>query len=214
MKRVAVLLAFFALLSAACSDNSKKNEATTTTTTAIEIVQTVRASVDWQARTVSISDSRGYTIEFCDGAGPLLCVRKPGEEVLGVIELISRTDGADLTRVGAPDWAEDFIASIAADRAKGCDPAYKLTPDRTVGADVAGRPGFRYSFTGAINGRTVERVVGFGTVISGDLHILVLNALADNGCLNRESELPLTDAKRLEPVVAALASGSTNLPNP
>lgn len=214
MKRIALVMAL--LLAGACSSGSDHDDPSdnTTTSTAVEIVQPVRASVDWKARTVSISDSRGYTIEFCEGAGPLLCVSKPGEDVLGVIELISRTDGAELTRVGAPDWAEEFIASIAADRAKGCDPAYKLTPDRTIGADVAGRPGFRYSFTGAINGKTVERVVGFGTVIQGDLHILVLNALADNGCLNRESELPLADAKKLEPVVAALASGSTNLPNP
>lgn len=210
MKRVVLVLA---ILLTACNSGGEKDEAATPTTTTV-VPTPGFASVDWKARTVEFRKFlMEYSVNFCEGAGPLICVSLDGD-VLGVIELISRTDGSEFTKMGAPEWSERFIASIRSDRKRGCDPGYDLSPDKTIGATVAGRPGFRYSFTGRIKDRIVERVVGYGTVIKGDLHILVMNALADNGCLNRESELPLQDAKNLEPVLESMAAGSTNLPNP
>lgn len=203
MKRVALVIAL--LLAGACSSGSDKtDESSGDTTTTFTIPPRIEASVDWRARTVSVEGFDQYTIEFCEGAGPLLCVSKPGEDVLGVIELITRSDRS----FNAPS----FLADIERDRKQGC-PGYVMR-GKSRTADLAGVAGTHYSWTGELNGRTVEHVVGIAAVNNAGLHILVMNALADNGCLNRESELPLTDATKLEPVLVALAKGSTNLPNP
>ena len=187
------VFAFFWVLLAACSQSPQKNGATSTSTTTTEAPSNITATVDWRARTVEINGFSAYTIAFCEGAAPLLCVYDG--EIEGVIELVSRReDTFDAKR---------FLDDIEADRHKGC-PGYVMQRDSS-NED-------HYGFTGRLQNRIVERVVGVRVPSSSGLHLLVMNALADNGCLNRESELPLDVAKSLEPVLKALAKGSKDLP--
>jgi hypothetical protein len=172
----------------------------------------VTASVDWEARTVEVTGLDGYEIRFCEGEAPVLCVSRGGDWV-GAIELVSFPDGGSLLGRAVEAWAAELYDSTAADRAIGCGPAYDIVGDDPEPEPFAGGEGHRYGFTGTVNGRVVERTVGHVAVIDGDLHLLVVNALADDGCLGRESEVPVDAVDDLETVLAALAAGSTNLPD-
>jgi hypothetical protein len=199
-------LSLVLILLAACGGSGdSEGDAATTSTSAPTTSTTsgITASVDWTSRTISIAGPTPVDIRFCDGDGPFLCVRR-GAELLGSVEL-ARFDGevADFDA-----WAEDFYDSMAADRAVGCDPAYRLDGDDPEAAPVAGALGVRYGFVGRVRGVPVERVLGFAINDGGSLRILVANALADDGCLHRESELPLDAMDELEPVLAAVAAGS------
>jgi hypothetical protein len=200
-------LALVLILLAACggSGDSESDAATTSTTVRRTTSTTagITASVDWTARTLAITGPAPVDIRFCDGDGPFLCVSR-GDELLGSVEL-ARFDGevADFDT-----WATDFYDSMAADRIAGCDPAYRLEGADPEVAPVAGALGVRYGFVGRVRGVPVERVLGFAINDGGSLRILVANALADDGCLHRDSELPLDAMDELEPVLAAIAAGS------
>lgn len=192
-RRTLALLALLPL-AAACGGDGGAAASTTLAPATTAAAPGVTAAVDWTARTITVDGHDGPPVAFCEGAAPLLCVGEPGE-LLGVIALVT-------------------VAGGAADRREGCDPDVELEAHETADADVAGHDGFRYGLTASIGDRVVERVVGHGAVVGDDLHLLVLNALADDGCLARESELPLDVARQLEPVVAAIAAGSSGLPAP
>lgn len=200
-----------AAILAAC-DGSGAGSEQAATTTVPPAAPSVTASVDWEARTVEVDGLEGYEIEFCEGEAPFLCVSEDGEWI-GGIELAS-FPGDELLAGGAQAWLDDFLSTIADDRRRGCDPGFEVTGDDLEPAPFAGADGFRYGFTGTIGGRVVERVVGHAVVVGGDSHLLVLNGLADDGCLAREGELPVDAVDDLVPALAALAEGSTNLPSP
>lgn len=163
----------------------------------------VTASVDWAARTITLGGDTRFDVNFCEGDAPLLCITDDGVH-LGVLELAT-FDGpiADFD-----SWAGSFYETIETDRIAACDPTYVLDGEEPVVASFAGALGVRYGFVGRAGDRPVERVLGYAINDSGSLRILVANALADDGCLSRESELPLEVMDDLEPVLAAVAAGS------
>lgn len=195
------------ILLAACggAGDSERDAATTSATLPRTTSTTagLTATVDWTARTLVLSGAAPLDVTFCDGDGPFLCIGRDGA-LLGSVEL-ARFDGevADFDT-----WATDFYDSMAADRVAGCDPAYRLEGADPEVAPVAGALGVRYGFVGRVRSVPVERVLGFAINDGGALRILVANALADDGCMHRESELPLDAMDELEPVLAAVAAGS------
>ena len=209
----AALFASMVLLAACGSgrDAGAPAASSTSTSTSTPPGSAVTATVDWAARTVDLKGASGYEIRFCDGDAPILCVARDGE-LIGGIELVTFPGGAEALDDGADAWAADHYRTLTADRREGCDPAYELDPDEIEAVTFAGQQGYRYGFTGSIDGRPVERVIGIGAARGDDLHLLVLNALADDGCLAREGELDLTAAADLDRVLDALAAGSANLP--
>ena len=171
----------------------------------------VEAVVDWRVRAVEVTGAGEFAIEACEGDAPFLCVSRGGETI-GAIELATYPAGASALKDGPAVWAAELFDTVVADRRTGCDPTYRLAPLEIEELPFAGETGFRYGFTGSTDDGIVEEVRGHGVLIGGDLHLLVLNALADDGCLAREGELPLDAVEDLTPVLAALAAGSTNLP--
>jgi hypothetical protein len=157
------------------------------------------ATVDWAARTIEVDLDSPFDVNFCEGDAPLLCVTDDGEQ-LGVIELATFPGEVD----DLDAWAASFYDSVRADRVAACDPGYEL-----VGDDVTEAGGWgRYGFTGSVD-EPVERVVGYARNVAGSLQLIVANALVDDGCLSRESELPLDVMDDLEPLLAAIVEGST-----
>ena len=195
---------------AACGDGGTQTTGRAAPTTAPIATVEIDAAVDWDARTVEVDGLDGYDIEFCDGDAPMLCVTRAGDPI-GIIELASFPDDEALA-AGIEAWSDELVTTIAEDRRIGCHPAFEVVGDEPRPAPFAGEDGYRYGFTGRIADRVVERVVGHVAAVGGTLHVLTVNALADDGCLARESELPLDAVVDLTPVLAALADGSTNLP--
>lgn len=163
----------------------------------------ITATVDWTARTITMDGDVAFDVNFCSGDAPLLCITDDGTQ-LGVLELASFPEPV----LDFDAWASSFYDSIASDRTAGCDPTYALDGDKPVAAPFAGALGVRYGFVGSAGGRPVERVLGYAINDAGSLRLLVANALADDACLARESELPLDVIDDLEPVLAAIAAGS------
>ena len=208
MKRFlpALLIVSLVFLTGCGGDDEPAKGATATT-----VLGRVSAEVDWVQRSVTVRDEDdGPDIRFCEGEAPLLCVERDGTH-LGVIELASYpADGID----DLAAWARAFYETMAADRSAGCDPAIEVVGDDPVRAMFAGHDGIRYGYTATIDGRPVERVLAHAAVVDGTLWLLTANALADESCLARESELPIDVMADLEPVLAGLAHGSELPPLP
>lgn len=202
LRRVLPLL--LVLTAAACgADDDPDDAAPSTTTTSTTAAPAVTASVDWTARTATV-EGTAYGVAFCEGDAPLLCLTSPEGESIGVIEHAWYDDVPDLE-----SFAEDFAASMTRDRTEHCDPAFELEPLETTPSTLFGTDAVRYGYTGSIDGREVERVVGHAADIGDELHIVTANFLADDGCLSREMELPIDAADELEPVLDAIVAGST-----
>jgi hypothetical protein len=164
----------------------------------------VTATVDWAARTITLDGATRFDVNFCEGDAPFLCVSDDGTP-LGSVELARFPDEVD----DFDEWAASFYDSIATDRVAGCDPAYALDGADPEVAPFAGALDVQYGFVGTVDGQPVERVLGYAINDAGSLRLLVANALADDGCLHREGELPIDAMDDLEPVLAAIAEGSS-----
>jgi hypothetical protein len=162
------------------------------------------ATVDWADRTIRFDGDTRFDVNFCSGDAPLLCVSDDGTQ-LGVIELATFPTAA----VDDFDaWADDFYSSVAADRQAACDASYSLDGDSPSPALVGGMSGVRYGFAGSVGDEEIERVVGYAVNAGDDLRLLVVNGLADDACLSRESEVPLGAMAEVEPLLEAIAEGS------
>lgn len=191
------------ILVGACGGDDDDEVVATTAPTPTTVP--VDVEVDWVERRIVVDGDVAFDLNFCDGEAPVLCVSRDGAQ-LGVLEL-GTYEGEAVADFDA--WADDFYESMRADRIAACDPDYELDGDVPRSAPFARRDGIRYGFTGLVDDRVVERVIGHAVNDGADLRVLVANALADDGCLARESELPLAVLDELEPVVAAIAAGSS-----
>jgi hypothetical protein len=176
------------------------------------------ASIDWRARTVSL-DAPGWTVAFCEGEGPFLCVSRDGRHV-GSVELLAwpvedyaaiasvlsagRGEGAALEAAAA-----DLLAVLIADRKIGVDPAYEVVGDEPATVPVAGKDGLRSGFRGVRDGRTLERVVQYRVIDADTLYLLSATGMfvADGGAAPL-GEFRLDDLEAFAPVLDRLAAGS------
>ncbi|HEX4905452.1 MAG TPA: hypothetical protein VFU93_08370 [Acidimicrobiales bacterium] len=201
LRRSLILLPI--LLVAACGRGGDGAVVAAPDPTTTQTPAALTATVDWAARTITVDGDVPFDVSFCDGEAPLLCITDDGTH-LGVLELATFPEA--VTDFDA--WASSFYDSIAADRTVGCDPTYALDGEKPVAAPFAGALGVRYGFVGQTEGRPVERVLGYAINDAGGLRLLVANALADDACLARESELPLDVIDDVAPLLAAIAEGS------
>lgn len=198
LRATAVVLA---LLVAACGGNDDNGASAPSTTSTS--APSVTATVDWVARTVTVDGDTRFDVAFCEGDAPLLCVSEGGAALGAVERSLFPSPVADLHA-----WARANYASFARDRSAGCDPDYVLDGENPSPAHFGEIDGVRYGFTGRVGGRIVERVTGYVASTDAGLDLLVANALVDDGCLSRQSELPVDVMDDLEPLLGALAAGS------
>jgi hypothetical protein len=205
VRRALLLCVLLAIVAACTGDDDEVLTDTTTSTTAA--ADPITAEVDWTARRISVDGDIPFDVNFCEGDAPMLCVVDDGS-MLGSIELLSYEDVID----DFAAWGNDFYASVEADRRTAC-PTYELHGDVPTTAPFAGAKGVRYGFTGTVADTVVERVIG---VVANDgagaVHLLVANALAENDeqtCLHKETELPIAAMDAIDPVLLALAAGSS-----
>jgi len=209
----AASLVLVAVLLAACGDDGDADRAaprpTTTTPTPTTTTTPPAAAVDWRARTVDADGvSESIDVAFCEGEAPFLCLSDAATgEHLGIVEHLDYPH-TDADTGALDEWAHLHYESVALDRTTHCHPDYRLERDDPTRADVAGADGIRYGFTGTIDGRVVEQTIGYAAVVDGRMHLIVANALADDACLARETELPVAVMADVEPLLAGLAAGS------
>ena len=182
--------------------------APSTTTTAAEPAAE-QLAVDWEARTVTPATVGPWTIRFCEGEAPLICLHRDGE-VAGAIEVntFPRDSFAD------PDLADIAAASVRtfqADRKEGCGTDYLVRADPVAPATVLGDPdGLRYGWTATKEGRVVERTRTYAATKDDTIVLLVAGALdADGGgCIPRMHEFTVEGLAAAEPTLDRLASAN------
>jgi hypothetical protein len=195
------------LLSACGAPSTGRDEAPTATP------QDAEGVVDWHRREVSLR-APGWSVEFCDGEGPFLCVERGGESV-GSVELLSvpLRSHALLTDVLARGGSErealeaaaaDFVAALGADRSSGLGEDYEMRADPPVEAVVMGKPGIRLSLEGRLADRVLERIVQY-RVIDGDTFYLL--AATGNGDV-WSGYFAVDDLQAFEPLFGEIAAAS------
>jgi hypothetical protein len=174
--------------------------------------------VDWEQRVVTLS-AEGWTLQFCEGDGPFLCVGHDGAHV-GSVELLGTPvqDHALIAGVlarggGAVEAlqaaAEQFVAALEGDRRTGIGAEYRLRRETAAPADVMGTQGLHLVVEGHVGDRIQERIVHYYAILGDTLYLLGATGMEGGGSLG---EFPLRELRAFEPVLSSIAAASRGAP--
>jgi hypothetical protein len=171
---------------------------------------TAGMAVDFRSRTVTSALPDGWTVAFCEGEGPFLCVDRAGE-FAGALELGSFAveDGFDPRA-----HAEDFIATFTLDRGQTCAD-HVLTPNPVEPVPFGQVEGISFGFRLAgPDGAVTEAVWVALAVEDGTAHFLTAKAYDHAGCPGtEEGAFSIADGEAFAPWLTTLYAG-TRLPAP
>ena len=124
----------------------------------------------------------GWIARACEGEAPLICISGPNGET-GLVELLQfQTDHATVQAL-----AEDFVASMATDRAAGCGDGYVIEAIPPTDAVVVEEEGVRFGYVGRTSdGALSERNVQHAILRDGQVTLLTAAAYAEGGCPGRD----------------------------
>lgn len=169
--------------------------AATTPTTAVPV------TIDWTDPDTVTELGEGWSVAACEGGATLLCVSRDGKEA-GVVEALAYPlesfDGYDPAATPADTLAliaEDFLASMKADRRAGCggDYHFEAMPPRDF--ILGGLPGISYGFVGTLgDGSPSELNLQYSTVINENLVLVVAAAYDEGGCPGKDELLSFDSA--------------------
>jgi hypothetical protein len=199
----------FVLLLSACRDAPAARE-----DNPVPVAEQTTGVIDWDRRAVSFR-APGWTIEFCEGDGPFLCVAGDGGRT-GSVELL-RTPvhyhsviadvlgrgGSEIEALQAA--AADFVAALSADRRVGLGEDYRMTAEAATEATVMGKQGLRVVVDGRIGDRILERVVHYHVIQRDTAYLLGASAAEGGGPLG---EFTIEELRGFEPVFARIAATS------
>jgi len=170
--------------------------------------------IAWGDPTAIVEPQPGWTAHACEGDAPLICVTGPGDET-GLVEVIRfpGTAGAD-EEASLLILADDFVASIRADRLAGCGDDYQVEALGTSDAVVSGASGLRFGFIGRTgDGAVSERNVQHAVMEGDDVVIITAAAYAAGGCPGRDDQ-PSFEPEALESFDRGLSALVAGLPLP
>jgi hypothetical protein len=170
--------------------------------------------VDWDGRVVSLQ-LPGWSVEFCEGEGPFLCVERDGEPV-GSVELLrtavqQHATLADVLGRGGSERdaleaaAAEFMAVLSADRRTGLAGAYQLSYEPATAATVMGKQGLRVVVEGRVGDRIIERIVHYYAIQRDTSYLLAATGNERSGPLG---EFSMDDLKAFEPLFGEIAAAS------
>jgi hypothetical protein len=206
--RVRRSLVGLALLLGACGDALPREDE-------VSGAQTSPAGVvDWDGRQVSLH-APGWTLAFCDGEGPFLCVAR-GDERIGSVELLrlpvrDHATIADVLGRGGNESEAleaatvEFLEVVSADRTATFGEAYRLRADPAAPAVVLGRPGVRLVAEGRRGEHVLERIVQYRVIDRDTVYLLAATGMDGGGPLG---EFATEDLRSFEPVFGAVAAAS------
>lgn len=174
-------LAALALLAAAACGNGEEAPAASSS-------PAPEADIAWEQMDSSV-ELNGWTVRSCPQATPVLCVERGGRPA-GHIRL------EDLPSLGQEasksiDQVQAMLAvrtntlyqSLEAERLERCGDSYEISTDRPVPVTVGGERGLKYGVRGTVDGRVVERTVGY-RVLRGPIETIVeATAIEPGGCI-------------------------------
>lgn len=184
-----------ALLLAACATSTPVAAPTETaapTMTASPSDAPAPSTIDWWTTDEVHDLGGGWTASRCEGDAPLICLEQDGETI-GAVEFMAFPI-ADPPTDDPVAWlrekADDFAATLVADRAIGCGDDYVLEfrESGQIGGD--GVTWITYSFTGTTaEGKVVEQGIAHLAVDGHVQTVLGANAYDPGGCMDTEGSL-------------------------
>ncbi len=162
-------------------------------TTAPTTTMPLPTVIDWDDRSTSVTLADGWTVAYCEGEAPFLCVSQDGE-VVGLVELFiadpltydvydpSRDDEANLRAMAAA-----FVAAFEEDRAAGCGADYLLEPLEPRTIALGEGTGLVYGFRGILgDGRPSELNLQYASLSHGRLILVVAAGYDEGGCPGKD----------------------------
>jgi hypothetical protein len=157
--------------------------------------------IDWDDRSTNVALPDGWTVTYCEGQAPFLCVAKDGD-VVGVVEIFI----ADPLTYDAYDPAADdetnlraiaaaFVDAFRDDRAAGCGSDYLLERIDPQLMDLGGVTGLVYGFRGTLgDGSPSELNLQYASLSHGRLVLLVAAAYDEGGCPGKDDMISFDSA--------------------
>lgn len=149
---------------------------------------TALADVDWSQDGSSVQ-VMGWTVRSCPQESPMLCVERDGEPA-GRIRMEDvpslgqeASNSADQLQAMLAVRTNTLYQSLAAERLERCGEDYEITTDRPVPVRVAGEPGLKYGISASLNGRVVERTIGYRVMRRPIETIIEATAVEPGGCV-------------------------------
>ena len=196
---------------AAAPPTSPSTSATPTSTASVAPL-----AIDWSGRTISPATVGPWSVRFCEGEAPLICLDRDGRPA-GAIErsefpvssipsLQQALEAKVTARAALAVLAQQTVETFAADRKEGCGTDYLVTAEPVVAQPVLGGEGVRYGWSARVGGEVVERSVTYAAVREGVLHLLVAGGLAEGGCVEKLGEFGVQDLEAALPVLDRVAA--------
>lgn len=170
--------------------------------------------VAWSDPDLSITVD-GWTIRRCATEVVALCVDR-GETPAGHVlmedlpsigeELTSSRDQVQAALAGR---TQTLYQLYRQNRAAACGPDYNVEAEVPKPVAVAGGAGLRYEASARMEGRVVERTIGFRVFRDGIETLIEATALQPGACLTPEDPtFGIGDLQSFEPVLNRIAAGS------
>jgi hypothetical protein len=203
-----VVASLLVLTFAACSDDDNGGASGGVTASPVPdpgpCLPNVEASppdggLTWQAIVPEpIPAPQGWSVQPDEGEGPFLSVSN-GSQTVGTVELLTipldtLTDPPFDPQRGLgelQEWAEAFYDVTREDREQEFGEGYAFEQDEPEPTDAGGFCAVRYAYRGSMDGRVLDRGVGYATYDSENLYLFFAsygsaNAAAGLGFLNAE----------------------------
>lgn len=174
-------LAALALLAAGACGNSDEAPAVSSS-------PAPEADIAWEQVGSSV-ELNGWTVRSCPQERAVLCVERDGRPV-GHIRL------EDLPSLGQEasnslDQVQAMLAvrtntlyqSLAAERLERCGESYEIDTDRPIPVTVGGEQGLKYGVRATVDGRVVERTVGYRVFRTPIETIIEVTAIEPGHCV-------------------------------
>ncbi len=222
-----MVLVALTILASACAtaDGSPTTTTPTTTsttqpsTTTTTTTPTTVPAFNWDDRDSMITVD-GWTVGYCDGDGPFLCIDKDGA-LAGVIEIFLRDpltypayDPTTTDETNLRALAADFVESFAIDRPAGCGADYLVEAVEPRPFDYSNAPGLVYGFRGTFaDGPVSELHLQYAALSHGRLISLIVSAYEEAGCPGKDVTVSF-DVETLEEFTPVLEQLLADLPIP
>lgn len=170
--------------------------------------------VDWDDPNLSTT-ADGWTIRRCESRAVALCVDRDGEPAGHVLMEDLPSIGEELT--SSQDQVQATLAVrtqtlyqlFRSNRAASCGPDYTVDTATPRPAPVAGLTGLRYEGGGRVEGRVVERTIGFRVFRDGIETLVEATAVDPGHCLTpEEPAFSVAELRAFEPVLNRVVAGS------
>lgn len=169
------------LAATACADAAPAPEAGSSAPTPV-------ADIAWGQANSSV-EVLGWTVRSCPDPQPALCVERDGqpEGRIHLEDLPSlgqeASNSLDQVQATLAVRTNTLYQSFAADRLERCGRDYEITTDRPVPVTVAGERGLKYGVRATMDGRVVERTIGYRAFRSPIETIIEATAIEPGGCV-------------------------------